>query len=38
VILNGASFIHTVKRERLTVFKVSIYDMNDDLEAKNLNE
>jgi len=38
VMLNGASFFRTVKKEKLTVFKASIYDINQAIEAKDLKE
>jgi hypothetical protein len=36
--LNGASFFHTVKKGRLTVFKASLYNINKASEAQNLKE
>jgi hypothetical protein len=36
--LNGASFFRTVKKGKLTVFKASLYDINQTIEAKDLKE
>jgi hypothetical protein len=36
--LNGASFVRTVKKGRLTVFKASLYDIKKAIEAKDLKE
>ena len=38
VMLNGASFFHTVKKGKLKVFKASLYDINKAIEAKDLEE
>jgi hypothetical protein len=38
VMLNGASFFHTVKKGKLAIFKASLYDINKAIEAKDLNE
>jgi hypothetical protein len=38
VMLNGASFIHTVEKGKLSVFKASLYDINKAIEAKDLKE
>jgi hypothetical protein len=38
VMLNGASFFRTVKKGRLTMFKASLYDINQAIEAKHLKE
>lgn len=34
----GASFFHTVKNGRLTVFEASLYNINKAVEAKDLKE
>jgi hypothetical protein len=34
--LNGASFLRTVKKGKLTVFRASLYDINKAIEAKDL--
>jgi hypothetical protein len=36
--LNGASFFRTVKKGNLTVYKTSLYDINNAIEAQDLNE
>jgi hypothetical protein len=36
--LNGVLLFHTVKKERLTVFKASLYEVNKAIEAKDLKE
>jgi hypothetical protein len=36
--LNGTSFFRTVQRGKLTIFKVSLYDINNAIEAKDLKE
>jgi hypothetical protein len=36
VMLNGASFFHVVKKGKLTVFKVSLYNINKAIQAKDL--
>jgi hypothetical protein len=36
--LNGASFFRTVKKGKLTLFKASLYDINEAIEAKDLKE
>jgi hypothetical protein len=38
VLLNGASFFHTVKKGNLTIFKASLYDINKAIEAKDIKE
>jgi len=38
VMLNGASFLRTVKKAKLTVFKASLYDINQAIQAKDLKE
>jgi hypothetical protein len=38
VVLDGASFFRTVKKGRLTIFKVSLYDIKKAIEAKDLKE
>jgi hypothetical protein len=38
VMPNGVSLFHTVKKERLTVFKASLYEVNKAIEAKDLKE
>jgi len=38
MMLNGASFFRTVKKGKLTVFKVSLYDTNKAIKAKDLKE
>jgi len=36
ILLNGAYFFRTVQRERLTIFKASLYDINKAIEVKDL--
>jgi len=36
--LNRASFFRTVKKEKLTIFKASLYDINKAIEAEDLKE
>jgi len=36
--LNGALFFHTVKKEKLTIFKASLYDINKAIEVNDLKE
>jgi hypothetical protein len=38
VMLNGASFFHTVEKGKLLVFKVSLYDINKAIEAEDVKE
>jgi len=38
VMLNRTSFFRTVKKEKLSVFKVSLYDTNMAIEAKDSKE
>ena len=38
VMLCGSSFCCTIRKGRLTVFKASLYDMNEPIEAKDLKE
>jgi len=38
VMLNGSSFFRTVKKEKLTIFKVSLYDVNKAVEVQDLKE
>jgi len=38
IMLNGSSFFRTVKKGKLKVFKVSLYDINKAIEAKDLKE
>jgi hypothetical protein len=38
VILNGAAFFRMVKKEKLQVFKASLYDINKAIEAQDLKE
>jgi len=36
--LNGSSFFRTVRREKLTVFKASLYDINRAIKVKDFKE
>jgi len=38
VMLNGSSFLRTVKRGKFTIFRASLYDINKAIEAKDLKE